>query len=299
MLRLRTALVLLLLMGLAAPASAQQDMEDVTIEAIPVAGNIYMLTGRGGNLGLSVGEDGAFLIDDQYAPLTDKILTAIAALTDQPVRFVVNTHWHGDHTGGNENMGDAGALIVAHENVRTRMSSEHFNAVFDRTTPPSPEEALPVITFTDEMTFYWNGDAAHVFHVHHAHTDGDAIIHFQDANVVHMGDTFFNGFYPFVDVSSGGSIDGLITAVDQVLGGIYDDTQIIPGHGPLASKDDLRTYRTMLVTARDAIRDLMREGMTREEVIAAKPTADLDATWGGGFMQPDVWVGLLYDSMAN
>ena len=290
------AFLLLALLGVA-PAQAQQDFAEVEVQTLPVSENVYMLTGSGGNIGLSVGDDGAFVVDDQYAPLTEKILAAIGERTDEPVRFVVNTHWHGDHTGGNENMGEAGALIVAHENVRARMSVEQFNEIWNRTTPPSPEGALPVITFTEAVTFHWNGDTIHVVHVGPAHTDGDAIIHFADANVVHMGDTFFNGMYPFIDTSSGGTLDGTIAAADRVLAMADDATKIIPGHGPLGTKADLQAYRDMLADVRSRMQALIDEGKTKEEIVADRPTADLDATWGGGFMQPDVWTGIVYDAM--
>ncbi|HMB93847.1 MAG TPA: MBL fold metallo-hydrolase [Rhodothermales bacterium] len=281
------------------PAQAQDDMADVQITATEVAEGVYMLEGRGGNIGVSVGTDGAFIIDDQFAPLTERILAAVAELSDQPVRFVVNTHWHGDHTGGNENMGEAGAIIVAHENVRERMSTEQFNAAFDRTTPPAPEGAWPVVTFTDAITFHWNGDDIHVLHVEPAHTDGDAVIHFANANVVHMGDTYFNGFYPYIDVSSGGTLDGIITAADRVLALADDDTKIIPGHGPLSNKAELQAYHDMLVGVRDNVQNLIADGTDRQALIDAKPTADFDDEWGGGFMQPDVWVGILYDAVAG
>lgn len=293
------ALTVLLVVAWTMPAQAQDDMADVQIKTTEVAEGVYMLEGRGGNIGVSVGEDGAFVIDDQFAPLTERILAAVAELSDQPVRFVVNTHWHGDHTGGNENMGEAGAIIVAHENVRARMSTEQFNATFDRTTLPAPEGAWPVVTFTDQVTFHWNGDDIHVLHQEPAHTDGDAVIHFANANVVHMGDTYFNGFYPYIDVSSGGSLDGMIAVADRVLGLADDDTQIIPGHGPLSSKAELQAYRDMLNSVRDNVRTLIADGADRQALINAKPTADFDEQWGGGFMQPDVWVGILYDSVSG
>lgn len=279
------------------PALSQNDMVDVAIEAKKVGQGIYMLTGRGGNLGLSVGVDGAFLIDDQFAPLTEKITAAVASVSDRPIRFVVNTHWHGDHTGGNENLGKAGALIVAHENVRKRMSVEQFIEAFDTRTQPSPVAALPAITFTDEVTFHWNDDVLRVIHVEAAHTDGDSIILFEKANVAHLGDIFFNGMYPFIDTSTGGRIEGIIAAIDRILDLMKPDTTIIPGHGPLASVKELRDYRAMLVKVRDRIRPLIDAGKNRDEVIAAKPTKDLDETWGGGFMKADVWVGIVFDSM--
>jgi glyoxylase-like metal-dependent hydrolase (beta-lactamase superfamily II) len=275
----------------------QPDWSAVEIKAEQVAEGIYMLTGRGGNIGLSVGKSGSFVIDDQYAPLTDKILAAIRAITPDPVRFVVNTHWHGDHTGGNENMGKAGAFVVAHENVRKRMGSEQFSAVFQRATPPSPEGALPVVTFAEGVSFWWNGEEIRVFHVAPAHTDGDAVVHFVKANVVHMGDTFFNGSYPFIDTSSGGRVDGVVAAADQVLAGISDTTRIIPGHGPLATKADLQAYREVVKTIRDRVAKLKAEGKSRDQVLVAKPTADFDAKWGGGFINAERMTGLVYDSL--
>lgn len=275
----------------------QGQEEDVTIEVIPVAGNVSMLVGQGGNIGLSVGEDGAFLIDDQFAPLTDKILAAVASVTDEPVRYLVNTHWHFDHTGGNENLGNKGVMLVAHDNVRERMSTEQVIEAFGSTYPPSPAVALPKITFTDAVTFHWNGDTVHVFHVDDAHTDGDAIIHFRDANVFHMGDTFFNGFYPFIDTSSGGRINGVINAVDKVLLLCDENTRLIPGHGPIGTQADLLAYRNMLLVARDAILALMNTGMAVEDVVRARPTAELDGEWGDGFMAPDDWVAIVYKSL--
>ena len=298
---MRTAIPLLLAAVLALPAQAQQDFSQVQIQTIPVAGSVSMLVGAGGNIGVSVGDDGVFMIDDQYAPLSEKIMGALDALTmgDEPIRFLVNTHWHGDHTGGNENFGEAGAVIVAHENVRKRMSTEQFLEAFNMRTPPSPEAALPVITFTDAVTFHWNGDEVRVFHVHHAHTDGDAIIHFVEADVIHMGDTYFNGFYPFVDAASGGTLAGMIAAADHVLEIADADTKIIPGHGPLSNRAELETYRAMLHDVQGRLQALIDDGKTRDEVVAAKPTADLDATWGGGFLQPDAWVGIIYDAMTS
>ncbi len=280
----------------AVPAIAQ-GMDDVQISATEVAGGVYMLTGRGGNLGLSVGEDFAFLVDDQFAPLTEKILAAVTKITDRPLRFVLNTHWHGDHTGGNENLGKAGVLIVAHDNVRARLSTEQFMAAFDRTVPPSPAKALPVVTFTDTVRFHVNGDTLHALHVPAAHTDGDSIVHIETADVIHMGDVFFNGMYPFVDLGSGGSVDGVIAAVERALALAGDGTKIIPGHGPLTDRAGLAAYRDMLKTIRERVAKLVAEGKTREEAVAAKPTADYDEKLGGGFIGPDVFAGTVYDSL--
>ncbi len=278
---------------------AAQSARDVEIKTVKVADGVYMLTGRGGNIGLSVGDDGVFMIDDQFAPQTEKILAAVSKLSRKPVRFLVNTHWHGDHIGGNENMGKAGAIIIAHDNVRKRMSTDQFMAAFDRSVPASPAGALPVVTFTDAVTFHFNDEELHVFHVTNAHTDGDAIIHFREANVFHMGDTFFNGMYPFIDTGSGGSIDGMIEAADQVLARANRRTKVIPGHGPLGDRKDLRAYRDMLKTVSARIHKMVDEGKSRDEVIAARPTSELDGKWGGRFMKPGQWVGIVYDGMTR
>lgn len=281
----------------AAPAAAQQDFSGVTIQAVPVASGVFMLTGAGGNIGLSVGVDGAFIVDDQYAPLTERIKAAIATQTTAPVRFVVNTHWHGDHSGGNEHMGEAGAIIIAHDNVRKRMSTQQFIAAFGDTVPPSPKAALPVVTFADGVTFHWNGDEIRVFHVSPAHTDGDAVIHFVGANVIHTGDLYFNGGYPFIDVSSGGRLSGVIAAVDQLLRIANPATKIIPGHGALSGRAELVAYRGVLVTTRTRIGKMIAAGKTREAVVAAKPMQEYDAKWGQGFIKPDVWAGIAYDAL--
>lgn len=281
---------------LAAPA---QNLDTVQVRTVPVAEGVYMLMAAGGNIGVSAGPTGVFLVDDQYAPLTDKIRTAISAVSSGPIRFVLNTHWHGDHTGGNENLGKVGVLIVAHENVRRRMSVEQFLSLFNQRVPPAPEAALPVVTFTDAVTFYLNGDSIHASHVPPAHTDGDAIVHFRRANVIHMGDAFFNGIYPFIDLSTGGSVDGMIAAAERGLALANEETKIIPGHGPLATRADLRAYRDMLVAARDGVRRAMRGGRTLEQVLAAKPTAALDARWGNGFLPPERFVEILYHDLAR
>ena len=281
----------------ATSAFAQQDFSKVQIKTIPVADGVYLLAGRGGNIGLFVGQDGAFLIDDQYAPLTDKILEAISAVTDKPVRFLVNTHWHGDHTGGNENIGKGGTIIVAHDNVRKRLAKGQFMKVFNANIPPAPPKALPVITFADGVTFHWNNETLEVVHSKSAHTDGDAVVYFKSANVVHVGDLFFNGIYPFIDAGSGGSLEGVIAGVDDVLGRIDDNTKVIPGHGPLGNKVDLKAYRDMLATVHGRMTELIKEGKNIDEIVAAKPTADYDAKWGGGFLKPDKWVKIVYSVM--
>src|SRR6266571_5451951 len=247
------------------PVLQDQDFSKVQVSTLKVTDGVYMLAGAGGNIGVSAGEDGVFLIDDEYAPLTDKIKAAIAAISDKPIRFLLNTHWHGDHTGGNENLGQGGVLIVAHENVRKRMSVEQFIETFKMKVPASPKAALPLVTFTDAVTFHLNGDEIHSFHVPPAHTDGDSIIHFRKSNVVHMGDCFFNGLYPFIDVSSGGSIDGMIGAADRVLGMTDAATKIMPGHGPLADRAALADFRDMLETVRARVQPMVAAGKTLEQ----------------------------------
>jgi glyoxylase-like metal-dependent hydrolase (beta-lactamase superfamily II) len=282
----------------AASVAAQQDFSKVEIKPTKLADGLFMLTGAGGNMALSVGEDAVFLVDDQYAPLTERIKAAIAAITDKPVRFVLNTHWHFDHTGGNENLGQAGALIVAHDNVRKRMSVEQFIKDFDMKVPASPKAALPIITFSETTTFHLNGEEIQAVHVPPAHTDGDSLVQYRKANVLHMGDTFFNGSYPFFDMSSGGSVDGMIAAGEKALSLVNASTKIIPGHGPLADRKALESYLAMLKTSRDRIKSLVSAGKSVDEIIAAKPLAEFDGTWGKGFIQPDQFLRLLHGSLS-
>lgn len=283
----------------APPVHAQENFDTVQVRSVRVAERTYMLTGAGGNIGVSIGDSGVILVDDQFAPLTPKVLAAVKAITRLPIRFVLNTHWHGDHTGGNENMRGAGALVVAQENVRKRMSTEQFLQIFKEKVPPSPARALPVVTFTDAVSFHFDGHEVRAFHVRNAHTDGDAIVHFRTADVVHMGDVFFNGRYPYIDVAAGGSVDGMIAAADQVLRLISPSTRVIPGHGPVGDRDALRAYRDMLAGARAQVLRQIAAGGNLERVIAAKPTAEFDSAWGHGFLTPAQFVEILYSDLSR
>jgi cyclase len=278
-------------------ASVVAAEDAVPIETIPVADGIYMLTGHGGNIAVSTGKNGTVVIDDQYAVQAEVIRQAITDLSADPVKFLINTHWHSDHTGGNERMGSAGAIIVAHENVRRRLSTDQMIEFFHAARPASPDIALPVVSFSRDVTFHFNGDEIHVFHVSNAHTDGDAVVHFRHANVIHTGDVFFNALYPFIDTGSGGSIGGMIAAVERILEIANGETRIIPGHGALSDKRGLVDYREMLRLTRRAIAQLIIGGNSVEQTVLARPTAAFDAIWGNGFLKPDVFVRMVYDSI--
>jgi cyclase len=281
----------------AAPASAQMpDFTKTQIKVERLAPGVAVLFGEGGNIGVSFGEDGNILVDDQYAPLTPKILAAVAALDPDPVKFVVNTHWHFDHSGGNENLGKAGAVIVAHDNVRKRMSTDQFMAAFKRRFPPSPKAALPVVTFAQGVTIHLNGDELQIVHVPHAHTDGDALIYFRRAKVLHMGDTFVRKvMLPFIDLSSGGSIDGLIAASRTALALVPEDVKIIPGHGPIATKADLRAYLAMLEDVRGKVAAARSAGRSLDQVKAMKIAAPYEMK--GSYVSGDSFIEAIWSSL--
>ena len=298
--RFHSCLAIILTILISSDAQVQEDrFAGVEITTQEVAPGIYMLMGMGGNIGVSVGEDGVFMIDDQFAPLTDRIMAAVAALSDQPLRFLLNTHWHNDHTGGNENLGSRGVLIVAHDNVYERMSRDTEIAAFNTVVPAAPKAALPVITFNDHVTFRLNGEEISVAHYKNSHTDGDSVIHFRNANVIHAGDLWFNGSYPFIDVSSAGSIDGLINSIMKMLELADDNTRIIPGHGALSDKQGLRYYLEMLETVRGRMHKLIVEGKSLEEIIELKPNADYDTIQGKGFIEPEQFLRILHSSLTQ
>lgn len=279
-------------------AGAQRDWSKVEIRTTRLTDSLYMLEGSGGNIGVSIGEDATFLVDDQYAPLTPRIIEAVARLTPKPVRFVLNTHWHGDHTGGNENLGREGALVIAHENVRRRMASDQFSEFWKRSTPASPRGALPVVTFSGgTVTFHLNGEELRAIHVPNAHTDGDTVVHFVKADVIHTGDIVWMGLYPFIDVSAGGSIDGTIAACDRMLSMATERTRFIVGHGPLSSVADVRGYRDMLATVAERVRKLVAAGRTREQIAASDASAEFDARWGQRFLTGKQFLEMVADDL--
>ena len=269
----------------------------IPIRTIAVADGIHMLMGRGGNLAVSTGQDGILVVDDQYAEQYEVVKNAIDKLAPGGVKFLINTHWHSDHTGGNAQMESAGATIVAHENVRQRMSTDQVIEFFNAERPASPSAALPVITFKQDIAFHFNNEYIEVTHLKNAHTDSDAMIHFRGTNVIHTGDTFFHGRYPFIDTGSGGSVGGIIAAADRIIALSDEKTQIIPGHGELTDKQGVIEYRNMLNTIHKAIATLIVSGNSVEQVVLAKPTAQFDDKWGNAFLKPDTFVKMLYDSI--
>ena len=274
--------------------AAAQDQPKPAIEAVSVAPGLYVLYGNGGNIGVSVGKDGVFLIDDQVASLTPPVLEALAKLHPEPPRFVINTHWHHDHTGGNEALAGKGSIIIAHDRVRERMSAENFSEFFQRTTPASQPAALPIVTFNDSLSLHVNGGELRGIHVRAAHTDGDVFIHLRDANVIHTGDVVFAGLYPFIDLDSGGSVAGVIAAVDRMLELANDETRIIPGHGKVTDRKGLVEYRDMLAVTQERMRERVKAGRTLDEVLAEKPYADYDDRLAWQFITVERYIRILY-----
>ncbi|HEU4870389.1 MAG TPA: MBL fold metallo-hydrolase [Pyrinomonadaceae bacterium] len=288
-------LLLTLLFVFAAAAQAQTDFSKVQMKATKVAGNVYMLEGAGGNIGVSVGDDGLLIVDDQFAPLADKIRAALKGLADKKLKFILNTHWHGDHTGGNIAFGPE-ATIIAHDNVRKRLATEQKSTVFNSTTPASPKEALPVITFDQSLSVHFNGEDIRAIHFPHGHTDGDSVIFFSASNVVHLGDDFFAGRFPFVDLESGGSVEGLIKNIGELVNKIPADAKLIPGHGPISTLDDLKSYHRMLQQTTEIVRGKIAAGKTLDQ-IKSEGLPDEWKPWGQGFIKTDRWVETIYKSL--
>ena len=277
-------------------ALAQQDFSRVEVKAQKVNGNIHMLEGAGGNIGVSVGADGILIVDDQFAPLAEKIKAALKTLGDGKLKFVLNTHWHGDHTGGNAVFGPE-APIIAHDNVRKRLATEQKSEFFKSTTPAAPKEALPVITFGHSVSVHFNGEEIRAIHFPHGHTDGDSVIFFTSSNVVHMGDNFFAGKFPFVDLESGGSVEGLGKNIGEVISKLPADVKIIPGHGQISTLPDLKRYHQMLLETTDIVRKKMAAGKTLEQ-IKAEGLPEEWKDWGTGFIKTDVWLETIHRSVS-
>ena len=278
-----------------ATAQAQTDFSKVQMKATKVAGNVYMLEGAGGNIGVSVGDDGLLIVDDQFAPLADKIRAALKGIADKKLKFILNTHWHGDHTGGNVAFGPE-ATIIAHDNVRKRLATEQKSTVFNTTTPPSPKEALPVITFDQSLSVHFNGEDIRAIHFPHGHTDGDSVIFFSTSNVVHLGDDFFAGRFPFVDLESGGSVEGLVKNIGELVNKIPADAKLIPGHGPLSTLDDLKSYHRMLQQTTEIVKQKIAAGKTLDQIKSEGLPAEWKP-WGEGFIKTDRWVETIYKSL--
>jgi glyoxylase-like metal-dependent hydrolase (beta-lactamase superfamily II) len=271
----RTAVLVVAM--IATQASYAQDESELTIQRL--SDTVSVLFGRGGNIGVSAGSDGVFIIDDQFDGDGEMIARAVATLSDKPIEFVLNTHWHWDHAGSNEFFGHKDSAIIAHDNVRKRLESGVYFSLFDLEVPPAPEAALPVITFNESLSLHLNGEEVQMLHVTAGHTSGDGIVWFKDSNIIHMGDNFLVGIYPLVDVDDGGSLDGMIKTVDTILALINDDTQVIPGHGPIADKATLVAYRDMCVILRDRVTEMKGRGLSADEMIAANVTEGLDDAW--------------------
>jgi len=269
-----------------------QNFDSVEIKTNKLTESIYMLEGSGGNIGVLVGNDGIIIIDDQFAPLTEKIKTALSKISNKPVRFVINTHFHGDHAGGNENFGSQGAIILAHDNVRKRLSADYLFEALKQTQKASPYEALPKVTFADSVTFHMNGETVHVFYAKNAHTDGDVIIHFKESNIFHCGDVFVLYGFPFIDQGAGGSIDGMIKAVERLITVTNDQSRIIPGHGAMSTKKDLIDYKNMLVTVRNKVADGIKQGKTLQQIADSDPLKGYVAVFDKYFFVESIYKSL-------
>jgi cyclase len=304
----RAGIAVATIMALSGPAFAQQppaaappppDFSKVEIKTTDLGDNIYMLEGQGGNITVAVGKDGIIMVDGQYAPLHDRIKAAIEAISNKPIKYLINTHFHGDHTGGNELFAKDGVTIVSQVNVKNRLAAGTSNGLTGAKTPPAPPAALPSDTYTNFSKIRLEGRIADLKHIANAHTDGDTYVWFKTANVLSTGDTFTNGRYPNIDFANGGNIRGMIAAADAYLKLVNARTRIVPGHGPLADKAALMEYRTMLISAHDRMAKLVKEGKSEDEVVAAKPFADFDAKWAPTELASKNFVRVVYHSLAD
>jgi glyoxylase-like metal-dependent hydrolase (beta-lactamase superfamily II) len=273
------------------------DFDTVPITVERLRDNVYFMHGSGSNMVLAVGEDGALLVDNEFREINDRIRAEIAKLHPGPVRYVFNTHWHWDHTGMNQDLAEAGAVIMAHDRSRERMLSPQHHAFFDRTSPPAAQQALPVITFPRAMTLHFNGESVQFLYTTDAHTDGDAVAWFPRSNVVHMGDLYISELYPIIDINSGGDVDGYAPALDAVLAMIDEDTRVVPGHGRVGTKADLEAYRHMVVTIRDRVASMIADGLELAAILAANPSREFDPDWASDRVGPDDWVTMVYQSL--
>ena len=289
---LRTSILVIFFTLLIGNLVYSQRFDDVIIKTNKITENIYMLEGAGGNIGIFTGDDGVLMIDGQFSDLSEKIKSAINEISDHPVKYLVNTHWHGDHTGGNANFAKDGATIIAQHEVRKRLSVDQVRP-FGRTTPAADTLAWPTLSFGEDLEIHMNGESVQLMHVHNAHTDGDSFVYFPNANVLHMGDCFFKDRFPFIDLNMGGSVAGAIDAIEAAMMIINEDTTIIPGHGSLANKEDLRRYLAMITTVRDRVNNVSNEDTKIEDL-------DIDSLiegyedWGGGFINGEKWIGVLF-----
>ena len=296
------------IMALSAPVFAQQppaapppapDFSKVEIKTTALGDNIYMLEGQGGNITVAVAKDGIIMVDGQFAPLHDKIKAAVEAISNKPIKYLINTHFHGDHTGGNEAFAKDGATVVSQVNVKTRLAAGTSNGLTGAKTPPAPPAALPSDTYTNFSKIRLEGRVADLKHVANAHTDGDTYVWFKTANVLSTGDTFTNGRYPNIDFANGGNIKGVIAATDAYLKLVNARTKIVPGHGPLADRAALIEYRTMLTSAHDRMAKLVKDGKSEDDVVEAKPFADLDAKWAPTDLASTNFIRVVYHSLAD
>lgn len=293
-----TILSATLLIAIHIPLAAQ-DWEDVEIQTKPLTEHVHMLVGQGGNIGVLVTDDFLVMVDDQFEPLFDKISASLAELSKQPVRYVINTHWHGDHTGGNTAFSNAGATLVAHQKVQARMESGSKIEFFGREVPPAANTAVPELTFRDDVVLTFGSEEIHLIHAPNAHTDGDALVFFKTSNVIHMGDLYFAGMFPFIDLSSGGSIEGVIAGCERALTLADENTQIIPGHGPLSDKASLNRYKDMLADMADRVGDMKGDGKDLKDVIEAQNgiTGPYQDDFGGGFISAKDLLTFIYNSL--